>query len=388
MSRQYLRIRSYARSSVFDCASHLSPNLRRKVFSAVGWLDCGNHARRKRNSATRLSGAVFRGQRREQAVTVVYDNLVSPPTIGDFLLVVLLARYFAFQPARTQFIIIEGEERQDWKDLSADLRAGLVEAQAQLLAQLLDNAHTTVKRMGWQEASAVLSQDNEALVIGADLVKSRQPIYNHAFNLLNNLMAASLEPPQNYLLTASDFGSDDPLRSQSNGYVALHARYSVSWGLERNLSPENLVRISKFLRDSYPDLAIVIVSDSAGCEYFRTHSDQHNLDLLFSKDFSRSFSGDCEIILRSELYLQFRGGGIGVIPMFSDHPYVIVDPAANETPWSSKKFCSWSTDQQIRINTAAEIDDLMEACGRIYPTARQLARILHQGERPDRGRGA
>ena len=71
--------------------------------------------RRARDEAGRIHSAIQGGARQ---VSIVYDNLVSSPTYGDYLFVVFLARYFIAHGIKVNFIIADSEYRQDWRVLA------------------------------------------------------------------------------------------------------------------------------------------------------------------------------------------------------------------------------------------------------------------------------
>ena len=107
-----------------------------------------------------------------------------------------------------------------------------------------------------------------------------------------------------------------------------------------------------WLKKKYPCHLIMIVSDESGCDYFSKLTQRYNLNNIFSKQYSQSFLGDAALILKSDFIFQVRGGGIGVIPMFSAMPYEIVAPLANEIMWSKSKVLSFQNDSQLFFNRA------------------------------------
>ena len=50
-------------------------------------------------------------------VLIVYDNLTVPPSYGDNFLVVMFARFFVSLGIEVDFIIVDGEYREDWNHL-------------------------------------------------------------------------------------------------------------------------------------------------------------------------------------------------------------------------------------------------------------------------------
>jgi hypothetical protein len=323
---------------------------------------------RGRRSGVALANTLTPERIRKRDLIVIYDHLASPPTIGDFLLVVMLARYLCHAAGSLEFFIATGEERNDWDDLTEASREHLQITHTSLLKRLLPRDKSTIRSVSWDELEIILRDvpADTVVVGGVRRAQARLPLYNEAFNTLNALLDGDTTALEEFLLTADDFGPPVDVGEPQGGYIALHARYSESWAPERNLAPESLIRMIHFLRELFTLAPIVVVSDDAGCDYFRRISEQFGLELKFSKDYSNSFIGDCNVVLQSDVYLQFRGGGIGVVPMFSRVPYVIVDPAANEVAWSRRKFCSFASPQQVRTDSESNLETLFEKCRQLH----------------------
>ena len=311
--------------------------------------------RQQIRTASKLSRELTAHNLASRVVNVVYDNSASPPTIGDFLLVVMLARHLSSLAKSVRFTIVGGEYREDWGDASRGARAALLELQVRIAKNLLDEHLCVVNECAWSDAKPQLVGGGDSFTFGEELVRARLPIYNHSFNILNTLLAN--QPPtavDKFLLWPGQLAPPGEFRVPDRRYIAWHARHSTSWAPERNLTPEQFLRFATFLKVSYPDHDHMIISDQGGCDHFRGLARRDGLEFLFSRDFSTGFLGDAELTVRSDLYLQLLGGGIGIVPMFSRTPYVIVDRASNEEPWSSSAFCSWQTPAQRRLHRTDE----------------------------------
>ena len=93
---------SYKKSAVF-----IAPDLRLK-FDIIGLI--------LRRPKQMFKGIILD----EKKVAIVYDNLSSPPTYGDYFFVVMFGRYFISQDIMVSFIIVDDGKRSDWSDLSDD----------------------------------------------------------------------------------------------------------------------------------------------------------------------------------------------------------------------------------------------------------------------------
>lgn len=326
--------------------------------------------RQKIRTARKFSREVTAHNLNSRVVNVVYDNYASPPTIGDFLLVVMLARHLSSLARSVHFTIISGEYREDWDDASRGAQAALLQLQITIAKNLLQPQRCVVNECSWSAAGSELFGGGDSFTFGKELVSTRLPIYNHSFNTLNRLLAnQSPVTVDKCLLWPGQLAPFGGFRVPDRRYIAWHARYSASWAPERNLTPEQFFQVAVFLKEFYPDHDHMIISDQGGCDHFRRLARRDGLELLFSRDFSTGFLGDAELTIRSDLYLQFLGGGIGIVPMFSRTPYVIVDRASSEEPWSSSAFCSWQTPAQRRLHRRdeQELEALFETSLDVLP---------------------
>ncbi len=229
-------------------------------------------AERDRAEARRILRCL-RGRRAKKParVLIVYDNAVSPPTYGDFLLVVMLARYFGAAGFAVEFCVVDSEFRSAWNRLSENERDHFLREQLNLAATLLSPFRATVKRLSWMDMKAQLdSLPADSLVLFRDRVIARLPVYDSAFNLTNLLMGHGSD------LTRSDFFLSFPELSRHvevkrpNGpYVAWHCRLSTMGDDIRNTGDEEFIRIYNDLRARFPGRAIMVVSDARGCDYFK-----------------------------------------------------------------------------------------------------------------------
>ena len=79
---------------------------------------------------------------------VVWDQLTSPPTIGDLIEVVMFARWIASQGRKVTFVVITGSYREDWNPIEY---VELDRVQQQIIEALSIKLNITVKRCNWQE---------------------------------------------------------------------------------------------------------------------------------------------------------------------------------------------------------------------------------------------
>lgn len=284
-------------------------------------------------------------------VTLVYDNYVSPPTYGDYLYVILLGRYFVAQGRRVNFLIVDSEHRDDWCDLTGIEKEKFVSDQVILAEALLDSTFAKIERVSWDNALQRIAASASGYFPFRDCIDRREAIYNHCFNLLNQLLFhKDCLFLKHVLFSHEQISSKVVISEVGKKYVTLACRYSKKWGFYRNMSDKEFLSLCERLRQTYPHHATMIVSDQIGCDYFSQLAQKNNFDIIFSKKYSQSFLGDGALVLGSEFFLQVRGGGIAIFPMFSTVPYEIVAPLANEVMWSKSKVLSFQNATQLFFN--------------------------------------
>lgn len=294
-------------------------------------------------------------------VTIIYDNLASPPTIGDFINVVMIGRYFLSKNVSIKFYIINGEYRSDWCAFTQAEKNIFVDFQIDLVKKFIPISEIEVTIINWEDCLKIIQRNTLAadLVFLRDRVASREGIYGDCFNILNFLLLLeSHSTLDKFLLKSTDFSTYiSENKSPPNNYVSWHVRYNNLWGQERNLSIDQfeyyLDRISKL----HSGKDIILVSDSVGCDYYKGLLKRININanIGFSKDLNNDFYGDCFVILNSDFYYQLRGGGIGMVAIYSNLPYEIVDPCDNEIAWLNPRFSSWAGVNQKRYSSINEI---------------------------------
>lgn len=283
-------------------------------------------------------------------VLIIYDTFVSPPTFGDYLYVVMFARYFTSQGIRVNFIIVDGEYRSDWHSLNKDESKNLVKQYVYIANQLLNPKLAIVEVLTSSQLKINIQKDNynETFIPFHENINNRLSIYNHISNLISYLLRDSnINNLDSFLLSYKEFEGKYTLNTPKQPYITFGCRYSSKWGFDRNLTDEEFLKIYPTLKLLYPHHAVMVVSDTDGCNHFKKVANQHSLNCLFCKEYSDTFLGDAELILGSEYYFILKGGGISFFPIFSLIPYELVMNLINETSFSAEKLYPWSSEKQI-----------------------------------------
>lgn len=296
-----------------------------------------------------------------QKAIVVYDYLSSPPTFGDFFCTVMLARYFACQGILTNFVILNGEYRGDWKDFDEEGKEERNLQHIKLAKILLSYGHASVEVINWKQFMSRLDEksfDGKDIIFSKNVL-SRSVVYANALNVLNYLcLDTSQDLLKKFLLTEAVFFEHTTYKKIEQQYITYHCRRSEkSTSLIRNTQDEEFIQICARLKDLYPSHKVLVLSDMTGYKYFKNLAEKHGLEYLFSKEYSESFFGDCGLLLGGAYHFTLRGGGIDMISIFSQSPYEHFASPINDDVLSNGKAASWSTTNQFYtdIKGASEV---------------------------------
>jgi mannose-1-phosphate guanylyltransferase len=292
---------------------------------------------------------------RKKNIVVVYDTLNSPPTFGDYFSVLFIAYFFISLGKNVTFLLVNGDYsgsyKASWNSMGKDKQEDIIKTYLEAARVLLDSDKARIELLSSDIFLEKLASEIklDSYIFCKKKVSDRQRIYPYCFNFANKIsMFLSKKVVLNCLISICDFKNKVQYRSPEQPYITFHCRYSQHWGFDRNISADEFVKTYFTLKKKYPDIAVMVVSDDHGCEFFRNISLRNDLECLFSKDYSDTILGDGALILASDFYYALRGGGgISVFPILSGMPYKIVAPNFGHwIPWSKHKLSYWSTENQ------------------------------------------
>jgi hypothetical protein len=282
---------------------------------------------------------------KKKSAIVVYDCMCSPPTYGDFLMVLMLGRYFLAKNISLKFFIITGKYREDWDVLNEVDKNNLLKDYIDLAHSILDIGRSAILVGDFNNFQ--MNESSDAIVPFSSKVKIRESIYYYCISLANSLCAKESKLFfEKFLLSKQKFCESLDMIVPDFPYITWHCRHSVKWDFSRNITEQKFLEIHTQLVGLYPSHKIMIVSDEIGCGHFKEICIKNNISCLFSKDFSRNFLGDLKIIVASDYHFMFTGGGISLISMYTSMPYEFIYKHY-EAPWRFNRMTSWATNQQI-----------------------------------------
>ena len=249
---------------------------------------------------------------------------------------------------KVKLIIIKDEYREDW-DLNEQKINNLIDTIAKISNKFSnDNQNFNLEIINWDVFDKNYLNDKKYYIPFRNGIKKRFRLYFYTQNTLNYLVSfCSKEFKQDFLLDKKSFIDINNI-SINQKYIAWHCRYDTASGTPRNIDSTSFEKIYFTLQKYYPNYEILIVSDKMGCDFAKDLG--KNYKLLYSKDFSNDFIGDVKLVLNSEFYFQFRGGGMGTIVQFSKIPYLQICDVYYLYMYSKYRLTSYASKNQIVFN--------------------------------------
>jgi len=281
---------------------------------------------------------------------LIYDFSISPKTYGDFFNSIILARFLETLNLSVHFCLL-GSTRSPVVegDLSND--SGLVFIrEVQEISKALTKA-TSVELLVGDHADRrqIEVRSNNEFIVFEDLVTTNKPIYTHIFDLLNTLLGGATEPQRiSTLLSSVDFESVD-IHEPAKPYISIPCRFNQNWAPQRNLSKNEFLQLIVTIQQAWPSSMIMIVSDQAGCDHYRSIAEAAGHLCYFSQDYAKNFLESGALIHKSEAWVQIKGGGIGVFALWSKIPCLLYLVPAHEHSIRNGYFWRNSKFQKFKI---------------------------------------
>ena len=298
----------------------------------------------------------------EQApIRIFYDNFVSPPAYGEFLQVVMLARYLKASGAEVSFFIIDdGKRRVEWEALDLDEQVSLVQDQVELASKLLDAKI---------EVLTETSNSSSYIVFGANVL-ARLAIYDKIPLLLNTLIETSEESlPADFLLPIG-WGKEleEELDLQNVPFVAWNVRKG-RWGPDRNNTQEQVITDFRDIRKLFPSHRIVLLSTPDAIDWVfdillksgDLHSDTTEEQILFPQP-TTGYLNAMLWLLSADEYFQREGGGMGMTAIFSEVPFLILSENKGihyQHQLDGEKIVAWASPHQRFVHRPLDADRVL-----------------------------
>ncbi len=318
--------------------------------------------RRKRYAMSEARSLLRHLQRDGAAFTVVYDCKVTGLAYGDLLHVLAVARFLTHRGGRVTFVLVETEGPHFLGGMDQSEIDHFIDDAMEIAGVVLNSDLSQIVKLPEADLDARLQAIDRRGVLFNESVRLRRPYYREAFNVFNQLMATLDEGGRRQILFGRDeFLKELPPTFVNREFVTWHCRYSTRWDESRLTTDDEFLVGHQAICRRFPGREVLVVSDAVGCTHYAAMARSLGLKgLLFSKDASPSFLGDCALILQSEFFFCYRGGGILEIPFMSVMPFEIVAPVINETMWSRRHLGCWEdlTQRWLEVPRVREEGEL------------------------------
>ncbi len=317
--------------------------------SIVGSMNLFNRSRRSKTKYIDFEikrYAKWRETNVSHELTIFHDLDFAPSTYGDFLNLVVLARYFKAQGLTVEMIINVGDIsalNHSEKILFAD-EAALI-AQELVKGIIVQIESNDCRPQGVPRTS----KTGDGFLLFEGLVAKNEAVFTHAFDILNRFLERANDSLIGQtLLSAADFTMQNQKLNDSN-YISIPCRFNLVHETQRNLSDESFLKIVESVQTVFPSCDLMIVSDKRGCDHFKKVAQQGNLKCKFSQDYSNDFLGNGLIVLKSKLWVQVKAGGIGAFTVWSKIPHLTYLVPAHEHSLFSGYLWTKSRFQQFKV---------------------------------------
>jgi len=285
-------------------------------------------------------GKIKKAIDRKNEILIIYDMSCTTSTYGDFLYFLILSKYFVSKKIKVTICILNDRLHYEWKNFHKDKINQMLKEYIEISSTILAEEYFQIKFFKKRD---LLVNYSKKYIVFQKMAYARKSINIYLFNLIDELI--NQEPSKkNYLFCRSNF-IPSPI---SDDYIGFHIRWNVNYGMDRNIKEDEFIKICIALKTRFPKYNILIISDNMGCDIAKNFANNHNLDLLYSKDYSISFLQDMAILMNSKFYTQFKGGGIGVVAYFSSLPMVTMGIfyGRHEIPYKKNKVLKIHNDDQ------------------------------------------
>jgi hypothetical protein len=299
-------------------------------------------------------------------VQLIHDNNCSPPTFGNYLETLFLARYLSICGINIEYILISPKTLPiDWKvrGMNQNNLRVFIKEQVRLAKLILPNSVKFKK-------CVILKSSNSKnkFIIFKKMVGKKEinAISMIAIYYLMRLHKYSYL--RKFLLSKKDHESNSNFLNGKR-YICINFRQGI-WDTERNNDSNLFVSDLSHLSTIYPKHSIVILSDPVSLFHLKKDLKligkyksllEKSINIIFQPE--KGFTAAAKLILGSDFYFQRSGGGLAMIPIFSKIPYFVTmrEVAYLENIRKESSIVPWAEqNQKVLVNYAAIRKDLKE----------------------------
>ena len=282
-------------------------------------------------------------------IIIKYDHCSSPPTYGDYFVILMIARFISMSGHKVRFEIIDQIRSGNvWNALNIEAQDLFVLDQIKLAQEFLtEDCQIVIYGKFMNKSKSPLKKNSSPILDEIEIYPNS--FYKWAPYFLHLLIAKHEWPiPTGFLLEAKS-------KRPEFRFVAWNVRKSI-WANYRDTDTSSLFRDFTEIRKLYPAHSIMILSNKEGIDFAVTElkmSDPTFADLLARgivlTQPNDGFLGGIDWILHSDFYFQRSGGGMGIPAIFSSIPYVqySIEKTSFFGHYRNRKITPWAAEDQI-----------------------------------------
>ena len=291
-------------------------------------------------------------------INIYYDNSTSPETYGDYFCVLMLARFLSLKGQKIAFNILNIKHAERWNYLTIQQQTKFVSDQVMLAKYLLPK-EVKVALIDSEANAEIESGNRYTINLGHELLPDGSAFFDAAPYFLHCLIREyHWKLPEKFLLRRES-------REGSTPFVAWHIRKGL-YDQRRDASSELVQQDFAQLSKLFPGHVIKIFSDKIGLEFafFALTGSPEVRDFWKNGTHVVPQEATCFIeaipeVINAEFYFQRKGGGLGVVPVFSLNPYLQLCPdVTNFYGKQGNALVPWAKNNQIFRHSWGEIDSI------------------------------
>ena len=276
------------------------------------------------SEAKRLISALASGR---ESLTIVYDCPVFGCGYGATVNMFLIARWANAHNLTVNFYFVvpdtgdtSGVFDHSGGHYSQDEVDYFIKDSMTFATALLNGQLSTVSRIPVSSLQGVVESLGNGVLLFDDYTRNRRAFFRDLGNVFTQLMTKTAPEIQDRILfSPNEFRKLVSKSFPPGPYISWACRFNhKGFDIDRRTFSDEFQKIYIHLRERFPDHWILIISDEVGCQHYSSVATQLKInDLLFSKNYSSDFLGDGALIMLSDFFFCFRGGGIQGFPIYS-----------------------------------------------------------------------
>lgn len=300
-------------------------------------------------------------------VVGVYNlNVYKEPfSVGEFCYFIFFYRYFSTSNKKVSLYFIKRNKSHNnkKKNLSVKKEKQFVKWYFIISKILIGKNLTKIEYINWEQFEKKNFQN--MYIPYKNMIMKQKQIRKFFVAMFNPLLKnKSKKFLGDFLFNKNTLRKYSPKKFPKNKYITWHIRKAQNWALVRNLDEREILSIHKSIKKKFKNMDIVIISDKYGCDFVKKIDKKFNLKLLYCKDLGSSFKdmsssllADFHLVLNSQCFLAFKGGGLLCAAEFSNTPFFCAWTMGLKNQFKNDRFVHinktqiWHKKNQVWVNS-------------------------------------